>query len=396
MMKHTTHVILTAGLMLIVLAVVLSVPSNDANAIPAFARKYRMSCTTCHAPIPQLKPYGDDFAGNGFVLADQDAPRYFVETGDENLSLIRDLPFAIRLEGFMKHETRTDRDVDLSSPYNVKLLSGGALSDHLSYYFYFLFSERGEVAGLEDAFLMFNNLFGTELDVYVGQFAVSDPLLKRELRLTYEDYQIYRLRVGDSKADLNYDRGIMLTYGFESGTDVTFEVINGNGLAHADDLRVFDDDKYKHYMLRLAQGVGENLGIGGFAYYGKENDTSPNEVWMFGPDANLAYRDKVRFNVQYVERRDDNPYFFPTKPSDKIESRGGLAELIWMPDGDRSRWYTTVLYNQIDSDIDSHDYQSITGHIGYLLRTNVRLVIENSYDIENEENRFLVGFVAAY
>ena len=40
---------------------------DEADAIPAFARKYRMSCTTCHAPIPRLKEYGDEFAGNGFV-----------------------------------------------------------------------------------------------------------------------------------------------------------------------------------------------------------------------------------------------------------------------------------------------------------------------------------------
>ena len=34
----------------------------DVYAIPAFARKYKMSCKTCHAPIPRLKAYGDEFA----------------------------------------------------------------------------------------------------------------------------------------------------------------------------------------------------------------------------------------------------------------------------------------------------------------------------------------------
>ena len=64
------------------------------EAIPAFARKYRMSCTTCHAPVPRLaeKAYGDEFAGNGFVLADQEASRYYVETGDKDLDLIRETP----------------------------------------------------------------------------------------------------------------------------------------------------------------------------------------------------------------------------------------------------------------------------------------------------------------
>src|SRR5690606_18467421 len=113
------------------------------EAVPAFARKYRMSCTTCHAPAPRLKAYGDAFAGNGFVLADQEAPRYYVETGDKELDLIRELPLAVRFEGFLKHETSTGKELDFTAPYNLKLLSGGALTKNVAYYFYFFFSERG-------------------------------------------------------------------------------------------------------------------------------------------------------------------------------------------------------------------------------------------------------------
>ena len=43
---------------------------DNISAIPAFARKYRMSCKTCHSPFPKSIDYGDEFAGNGFVLKD--------------------------------------------------------------------------------------------------------------------------------------------------------------------------------------------------------------------------------------------------------------------------------------------------------------------------------------
>ena len=194
----------------IIVVIILSC-ATDSQAIPAFARKYRMSCNTCHAPVPRLKPYGDEFAGNGFVLKDQEAPRYFVETGDPNLSLIRELPFAIRLEGFVQNLTRTDKGTDFSFPYNLKLLSGGAIAKDIAYYFYFFMSEHGEVVGLEDAYVMFNNLGGSDLDIYVGQFQVSDPLFKRETRLTFEDYAVYKYAPGGSQIDLKYDRGFMLT-----------------------------------------------------------------------------------------------------------------------------------------------------------------------------------------
>lgn len=77
---------------------------------------------------------------------------------------------------------------------------------------------------------MFNNIAGSELDLSLGQFQVCDPLFKRELRLTKDDYYIYKVRPGASNVDLTYDRGIMLTYGFESGTDLALQIVNGSGI----------------------------------------------------------------------------------------------------------------------------------------------------------------------
>jgi len=49
--------------------------SPPAEAIPAFARRHKISCTTCHAPIPKLKPYGDEFAGDGFMMPEEEKDR---------------------------------------------------------------------------------------------------------------------------------------------------------------------------------------------------------------------------------------------------------------------------------------------------------------------------------
>ena len=133
--------------------------SHSIYAIPAFARKYNMTCKTCHSPFPKLKAYGDEFAGNGFVLKDQDAPRYFVETGDEKLSLIRDLPLAIRVEGHLTFNEDKSEQSDFKSPLIFKLMSGGTIFKDVSYYAYYIL-EEGDAGKLEDAFIMFNNLFG--------------------------------------------------------------------------------------------------------------------------------------------------------------------------------------------------------------------------------------------
>jgi hypothetical protein len=55
---------LRLGLILTVLALCFSVPR--AWAVPAFARKYKTSCTTCHTIFPKLNPFGEQFRRNNF------------------------------------------------------------------------------------------------------------------------------------------------------------------------------------------------------------------------------------------------------------------------------------------------------------------------------------------
>ena len=349
------------------------------EAMPAFARKYSMSCKTCHAPFPKLLPYGEEFAANGFVIKDKEAPRYFVDTGDSALSLLRDLPIALRLEGFMNWNTADNRRLDFTAPYILKFLSGGAIAKNIAYYFYFFLSERGEIAGLEDAFVMFNDLFGADLDLYAGQFQISDPLFKREVRLPAEDYQIYRATPGDSRINLTYDRGVMLTAGFRTGTDVTFEVLNGTGIHEANIFREFDDDPYKNVLLRVSQEIVPAFRVGAFGFLGKERpDEIVNSVWMVGGDATVSVK-PFELNVQYVERRDSNPFFATILPIEKLMTRGGFAELIYMPRGVDSRWYAAGLFNWVDSGQLELRYTAATAHAGYLLRRNMRWIAEATY-----------------
>jgi len=380
-----TFSLLAAGLLLTAI--------QDAGAIPAFARKYDMSCTTCHAVFPKIKPYGNEFAGNGFQLPDKEPPRYYRETGDDLLLLMRELPFALRLEGYARWQPQTAGRSDFQWPYLLKLISGGQIARDVSYYFYFFFGERGEVAGLEDAFVMFNNIFKTELDVYLGQFQVSDPLFKRELRLTLEDYQIYRVKPGNSSVNLTYDRGVMLTYGFSTGTDIIVEVLNGNGIGAADDERNFDRDQYKNLALRVSQDIGEHVRIGGFGYYGNEDKGTVNTMWMAGPDMTFS-TDQLELNLQYVERRDNDPLF--SSATTKVATRGAFGELTYIPDGDKSRWYGVALVNWVESDLSDLNYKTATGHVSYLMARNLRLVGEYTYDFENKANKVTVGFVSAF
>jgi hypothetical protein len=379
--------------------IIIIIVAEDILSIPAFARKYNTTCKTCHSPFPVLKDYGDEFAGNGFQLKDKDAPRYYVETGDEKLSLLRDFPLAVRLEGYVTYNQGNVEQSDFTTPLIFKLLTGGAIAKDISYYVYYIL-ENSENGKIEDAWFMLNNLFGTGLDFTIGQFQVSDPLFKRELRLTRDDYYIYKVKPGASNVDLTYDRGIMIGYGFDTGTDIVVEVLNGSGIGEGFSSGNFDNDKYKNLFGRISQDAGEHLRIGAMGYWGKEEQGSPegafhktNELWMLGGDATVTIQN-LELNLQFVQRRDDNPEF--TMHKERVETKGAFAELIFRPKGDESNWYSILLFNWIESDQTDLNLKQLGFSLGYLLRRNVRLVAEYSHNFTAEYGKVGLGFVTAF
>ena len=373
---------------------------QDAMAIPAFARKYRFSCNVCHSPVPKLKPFGEEFAGNGYRLPGKEPRRFFLNVGDENLALMRELPIAIRFDAFLSSEPKSEVKQDLKTPFGLKFLSGGQVYKSIGYYFYFYFSEHGEVAGIEDAFLHFDNivhLFGQPVDVLVGQFQISDPLFKRELRLTYEDYEIFKLRLGRSRVNLAYDRGFYVTYSTPFATDFVIEVVNGNGKGPADEeSKAFDSDRFKNVFLRVSQSfLGQR--VGAFTYTGKERYLSDdNQFAYWGLDATLSLP-RTELNLQYVHREDNNPFYrkynFSPIGRQKLTTQGGLAELIVNPS---EKLYLIALYNRIFTKPGYYKYTTFTLNATYWALRNLKFLAEVTHDFEHDSNRFILGLMTGF
>ena len=406
------------------LAIASLASSTSAEAIPAFARKYRTTCATCHAPVPRLNAFGEQFAANGFVLAVGEPPRDTIATGDPLLLLQNNVPLAVRLDAYITALSRRaagEAAVDQQVPWVAKVLSGGSITDRISYYVYFLASERGEVAGLEDAYVQFTDIGGSGVSVVAGQFQVSDPMFKRELRLSYEDYQPYRVRVGETRADLTYDRGLMASWSPRAGTDVVFEVLNGQGLTQANDARQYDPDGFKNFALRLSQDAGP-VRVGLFGYYGEERaDGTRSRIRMLGPDGTIALGTKAELNVQLLRRWDDDPFLGSCTPATPCPGgattpfattvSSALAEVIFWPQGVGGRWWATGLWNYVDASApvvslrlgeqsQSPPYLTRyhTGGVGlhYVLRRNVRLLGESAWDFERDQARLVSGIVVAF
>lgn len=368
-----------------------------AQAIPAFARKYQVSCTTCHAPFPRLKPYGEEFAARGFRLPDptQEPARATLDVGDPLLKLPRDFPIAARLDGYASYKQNEAAEADFEFPWAFKLLSGGPIAKKISYYFYII-AEAGGSFGLEDAWFQFNALGGAPIDLQVGQFQVCDPLFKRELRLERYDYLIFTTDVGDSSVNLTYDRGAVASFHLPRKVDLILQVVNGNGIEPADAFDNFDNDSYKNVALR-AVGSVKMVRLGGFGYWGRQRGANGaiNDTWYLGPDFVFDIHPKWQLNVEYLERRDDNPFFVPLG-SPTYVTRGGFAELHFFPKGQDDRWALSLLYNDVTSDDLAARGETVSVTANWLAARNVRIVMEAGRDFEAGQTRVSVGVVAAF
>jgi hypothetical protein len=373
------------------------ISAQRADAIPAFARKYQFSCSTCHAPFPRLKPFGDEFAGRGFRMEDpsKEPTRETYDVGDPLLRLVRTVPLAIRFDvnGSWKEDKAAESDFE--SPWVFKILSGGPISDKAAYYLYFI-AEKGEVVGLEDAWIALHSVFGAPVDLQIGQFQVCDPMFKRETRLERYDYQIFKTHVGASHVDLTYDRGLVASIDIVKDLDVIVQIVNGNGMDAADDFSNFDRDSFKNYSLRLAYSVGKAR-IGVFGYSGRERGETGevNQATYFGPDLVVGLGDKWELAAEYLERRDDNPHFL-AGDVDEITTRGGFVELQYFPQGQDGRWALSALYNNVDSDALESKFESASLTANYLVARNLRLFLEGGRELEVKQSRFTVGLITAF
>jgi len=363
-----------------------------ANAIPAFARKYHLTCMTCHDPIPRLNSFGERFAAQGFTLAEGDTTG-MTSFGDPMLMLNTSFPIAIRFDAYARYISGTGGQTDFQTPWVVKLLSGGQVARNISYYVYLMMAEDGQMGALEDAWVAFREPLGVPADVTVGQFQIIDPLWKREARITLEDYAVLRQHVGSSPSNLTYDRGLMVSAAPTATTALFGQVVNGNGIGGAGTTGTFDNDASKAGVLMATQAVGP-VQLGLLGYYGRQTLTAVhNTTRMVGPAVKFDHGN-LAVGAQFVYRDDTDADFDNAGPT--MVTRGGFAEVSWWPQGRGTRLLFTGLYNRVDSDDAAAHVETATLNTSWLAARNVRLAAEGTWDRLADRAGIALGFVTAF
>jgi hypothetical protein len=207
--KSSVRYFLTAAL---VMVFVLLSGSQDASALPAFARKYGLRCSACHETWPILNNFGLKFRDNGYqIMNDRDAPIW------QNPSY---WPVTFRITPIWHRVSSLDSIDVYSSPTaysagaalsritssgfdlsGLDFHTGGTLEKNISFYV-LPSADPTATFHFETVMARFDNLFGSSwLNVKMGRFELNNLLSeKRMVQLTGNGgiYQTYHfIPVGD-------------------------------------------------------------------------------------------------------------------------------------------------------------------------------------------------------
>ena len=349
---------------------------GQANAIPAFARQYHLSCNTCHVAYPKLKPFGEDFASNGYVLGGMQDRAYDDQVIDDVLNLFKRPPIAMR---FMHYLDATvdfkNKNIlaDMKTPWIVKALTGGAIGENVNFYAYVIF-EKGEAPFFEDAWVDIHNVL--PFSIMIGQFQISDFMFPRELRLTRSDYYIYKLP-SSTGYNLTYHRGVVLGF-----SDLNIGVVNGNGIEPANENGSYDNNNNKWYFAHYALPVDFQLGL--FGLYGDGFDTLNNYVQI--------YRAGVDFARTFGNAHVFGQIMYGFDNSSSNSFYGGFLGVDYVKDDMN---IISLLFNVIDAPTTSLFYASrkYTFSLTYshYLYRNAKLLFETEYDFIKSTALFTFG-----
>lgn len=328
--------------------------SDRSYSIPAFARKYKTSCATCHNGFPKLNAFGEAFRRNGYQFPGGTDPEFTkedpVSLGSEGNkkafpdaiwpgSLPGSSPISLFLNGEVDYNPKTDPRFTFGGlGSSIEAVAAGTLGEDLSFWGHAILKSDGSVE-LNRTFLIFSNILGDSyaFNARVGVFepglfsfsthrAWMEGYWMTTRSFDNDDAQDPATGMGwtleETQKGLEVNGMLQGRFGYNAG------IVEAFGPAHA------TKDYYGHVTYKFGglplDGVVEggpapnnpqpyidnSFTIGAFAYHGNallgsDVNLQENAFTMGGGDFNLFYD---RFNLfgGVGLRHDEQPYIGAT------------------------------------------------------------------------------------
>ena len=381
---------------------------DQALAIPAFARRYQTSCTTCHVIIPKLNAFGIAFRNNGYRIPPNDLK--FVKIPDVPLGapgwkrlwpdaiwpggIPAIAPVALRIMNDVVVNPSKTAQVDFVFPSEFEFLAGGTAGDGISYFVELEVMASHEVEGdrvqMERMFVQFDQMGGTTLaNLKVGRFEMrAVPFSRFHRRPGLSDFMAMDFRSPSDGVHFRRAQMGVEFWGAKSGRngrggiEYAVGVVNGSGNKPdnntAKDVYTRFSYKFGGFGVTGSDEEGEELTqtrnwrddsvkVGMTSYFGKGDFAEgPDSFWRLGGDVDFFIGD---LNVSAVALRGRDE-MQATRVATVFTAASVEANYIVKP------WIMTVLrYDSVSRD-HGPDIRRLVPAVVLAIRANVRVVAE--------------------
>ncbi|MBI1883552.1 MAG: hypothetical protein HYS08_05040 [Chlamydiae bacterium] len=379
---------------------------KESDATSQWARKYGVSCQTCHTAYPRLNYFGDKFALNGLQMPgtdDGDDVAKQIIGNNLNLNELTDIfgirvsvtPIAVEGNG-LEENGKTKTSVDIGNPNAVSLYTAGTIFKNTSVQ---IETEVDEDEISNEFFqVAFHNLFGTSLlNVRVGKMSTWQwNALSKFSELTNAEHEILSdvqsaNGTGDDSVSMTGPVPAIGLYGWKGPFVLEVGVSNGAEIKDPNDKKNFWG-MAKYYVVEEGDFAGSAVSLWGLIgtdtkqltdeVTGAPSGETEDDFWRLSPAVNIRYLEKWDLQFAYFFGHDDD-FDLSTMSLEDTDFQG-IASILGYTINEH--WYCAFQADWVhSSDASDIDHLVLSPAIWYFPRDNMRIGLIGHIDAESEE-----------
>jgi len=412
---------------------VLATVTRDAEAIPAFARKYKTACITCHAIFPRLTALGEAFRLNGYKMPGGD--ELYVKDPPMSLGAAAykqvfpdavwpsDIPGMppLALRVVTSYTANTGGGVTPKTNFaidEVSLLSAGSMGENMAFFVVIenhdtAFSQNVQKTTLGTGETVVTDVNGSlEPGTEFSAWLMWSSLFKKTLGENHLNIRFGTVGKQDLALPNNRIEGAISAQNYLYATELDIDAAGSASVGA--ELNGFG--KHWRYNVGAMNGDGESnkknyyadvsFKIGGLGYDGSGGtttegglNTTPAGYWRddsirfggfyyithtgptgvkwdrVGADVRVSYKD-LQVGVGYITGKNNDP---ATPEPEKKNVWFAEAEYFVFP------WMQPYLrYEQVTSNVSNEGKSRLVAGVGLLARANVKFTLEGTTYTKNE------------
>jgi hypothetical protein len=391
--------------------------NETGRSIPAFARKYKTGCVTCHNGFPKMTAFGEAYRRNGYQFPGGTDAEFTkeepVSLGSEgNKKAFPDavwpgtLPGSSPLSLFLNGEVDYNPKVDPRFTFgglgsSIEAVAAGTLGEDLSFWGHAILNSDGSLE-LNRIFIIFSNLIGDKYAFNVRLGAFEPGLFSFSThRAWMEGYWLTTRSFSDDMGWTieEFQKGLEVNGMLQGRCGYSAGIVEGFGGIHS------DKDYYAHLTYKFdglpLDGVTEggpalnntqpyidnSFTVGAFVYHGSaslgpDSMSQTNKFTMAGGDLNVYY-DRLNIFGGVGIRHDEQPFLGTSGQSANTTvwfSELDVVVFPWLLPGLRFESWNSHNIDPTSGDVVSYtDNQFVPGIVA-LVRPNVKMTLRTTIE----------------